>query len=129
MKPKLTDKAVCHAIRRLEKGRGTRVVAEELGVAQRHIQRLWTEHLRPGKARVQRPAGQPVGPDPSEQEILAVLEVHGRKPEGVIRTAMGLRKEGRGISRYKICKIMKSKDLVEDSPQNPGNASGSGMGA
>ena len=116
MKPKLTDKAIRYAIRQREKGRGTRVVAEELGVTQRHIQRLWAEYLRTGKVHEQRPAGRPAGPDPSEQEILAVLDVHGRKPEGVIRTAMRLRKEGHDISRYKAYKIMKSKGLVEDSP-------------
>ena len=116
MKPKLTDKAIRYAIRQREKCRGTRVVAEELGVTQRHIQRLWAEYLRTGKVHEQRPAGRPAGPDPSEQEISAVLDVHGRKPAGVIRTAMRLRKEGHDISRYKAYKIMKSKGLVEDSP-------------
>ena len=49
MKPKLTDKAVCYAIRQPEKGRGTRAVAEELGVTRRHIQRRRAERLRTGK--------------------------------------------------------------------------------
>lgn len=61
------------------------MVAEELGVTQRRIRRLRAEHLRTGKVHVQRPAGRPAGPDRSEQEISAVLDVHG-KPEGVIRT-------------------------------------------
>ena len=97
MKPKLTDKATCYAIRQPEKGRGTRAVAEELGVTRRRIQRLRAEHLRTGKARVQRPAGRSAGHDPSEQEISVVMEVHGRKPEGVSRTAMGLHKEGHTV--------------------------------
>ena len=50
MKPRLTDKAVCHAIRQPEKDRGIRAVAEELGVTRRHIQRLRAERLRTGKA-------------------------------------------------------------------------------
>lgn len=56
MKPKLTDRTIRHTIQQLKKGRGTRVVAEELGVTQRHVQRLWTEYLKTGKAHVQRPA-------------------------------------------------------------------------
>ena len=115
MKPKLTDKAVCYAIRQREKGGGARVVAEELGVTRRHVQRLRAEHLRTGKAHERRPAGRPAGPDPSEQEISAVPDAHG-KPEGVIRAATRLRKEGRGISRHKACKTMKSEGLVGDSP-------------
>ena len=128
MKPKLTDEAICCAIRQLEKGRGTRAVAEELGVTQRHIQRLRAGHLRIGKVHAQRPAGRPAGPNPSEQKISAVMEVHC-KPDGVIRTATKLRKEGHGISHYKAYKIMKSKGLVEYSPAKSSSASGSGMRA
>ena len=116
MKQKLTDRAIRYAIRQLKKGRGTRVVAEELGVTQRHIQRLWAEYLSTGKVHVQIPAGRPADPEPSEQEIQAVLDVHGRKPEGVVRTAKRLRKEGHDISRYRAYGIMKSAGLVTDSP-------------
>ncbi len=70
----------------------------------------------PGREGAQHPAGRPAGPDPSDQEILAVLGIHGRKPEGVIRTAMRLLKEGHDISRHKAYKTMKSKGLVEDFP-------------
>ena len=116
MKPKLTDRSIRYAIRQLKKGRDTRVVAEELGVTQRHIQRLWAEYLKTGKTHVQRPAGRPAGPEPSEEEIQAVLDVHGRKPEGVVRTAKRLRKEGCDISRYRTYGIMKSNGLVTASP-------------
>ena len=116
MKPKLTDRAIRYAIRQLKKGRGTRVVAEELGVTQRHIQRLWAEYTRTGNVHVQRPAGRPADPEPSEQEIQAVLDVHGRKPEGVVRTAKRLRKEGCDISRHRTYGIMKSAGLATDSP-------------
>ena len=116
MKPRLTDRAIRYAIRQLKKGRGTRVVAEELGVTQRHIQRLWAEYLRTENVHVQRPAGRPADPGPSEQEIQAVLDVHGRKPEGVVRTAKRLRKEGHDISRHRAYGIMKSAGLVTDSP-------------
>ncbi|MBI1659000.1 MAG: hypothetical protein IS632_09570 [Thaumarchaeota archaeon] len=62
MKPKLTDRGIRYAIRQLKKGRGTRVVAEELGVTQRHVQRLWAEYLKTGKTHVQRPADRPAAP-------------------------------------------------------------------
>jgi transposase len=116
MKPKLTDRAIRYAIRQLKKGRGTRVVAEELGVTPRHIQRPWAEYARTGNVHVQHPAGQPADPEPPEQEVQAVLDVHGRKPEGVVRTAKRLRKEGCDISRHRTYGIMKSAGLVTDSP-------------
>ena len=62
MRPKLTDRAIRYAILQLKKGRGTRVVAEELGATQRHVQRLWAEYLKTGKIHVQRPAGRPADP-------------------------------------------------------------------
>ena len=115
MKPKLTDRSIRYAIRQLERGRGTKVVAEELNVTQRHIQRLWAEYCKTGEVHVQRLAGRPAGPAPSEREILTVLDVHNRKPEGVVRTAKRLRKEGHDISRYRAYRIMKSRGLVADS--------------
>ena len=115
MKPKLTDRSIRYAIRQLERGRGTKVVAEELNVAQRHIQRLWAECCKTGTVHVQRLAGRPADPAPSEQEILTVLDVHSRKPEGVVRASQRLRKEGHNISRYRAYGIMKSKGLVADS--------------
>ena len=115
MKPKLTDRSIRYAIRQLETGRGTKVVAEELNVTQRHIQRLWTEYCETGTVHVQRLAGRPADPAPSEQEILAVLDVHNRKPEGVVRTSKRLRKEGHDISRYRAYGIMKSKGLVAET--------------
>lgn len=113
--PKLTDKSIRYAIRQLKKGRGTKVVSEELNVTQRHIQRLWAEYCKTGTIHVQGQAGRPANPPPSEQEIQAVLDVHNRKPEGVVRTAKRLRKEGHNISRHRAYKIMKSKDMVADS--------------
>ncbi len=70
------------------------MVAEELDVTQRHIRRLWTEYCKTGTVHVQRLAGRPADPAPSEQEILAVLDVHNRKPEGVVRTSKRLHKGG-----------------------------------
>ena len=70
MKPKLTDRSIRYAVRQPEKGQGTKVVAEELDVTQRHIQRLWAGYCETGTVHVQRLAGRSVDPAPSEREIL-----------------------------------------------------------
>lgn len=48
VKPKLTDRSIRYAIRQLKKGWGAEVVAEELNVTQRCIQRLWAEYRKTG---------------------------------------------------------------------------------
>ena len=48
MKPKLTDKSIQYVIRELKNGRDIGIVAREVRVAQRHIQRLWVEYLKTG---------------------------------------------------------------------------------
>ena len=45
-----------------------------------------------------------------------VLDVHGRKPEGVLRTAKRLQKEGHDISYSRVYQIIKSNGLVIYSP-------------
>ena len=90
---RLTDKAIRYAVRQLEKGKDTKAVAEEINVTQRHVQRLWAKFNRTGSIHVQQPAGRPADLPPSDEEINMVLDVHGRKPEGVLRTARRLRKE------------------------------------
>ena len=45
-----------------------------------------------------------------------VLDAHSHRPEGVLRTTKRLRKKGHDISYSKVCGIMKSNDLVVDSP-------------
>ena len=95
-------------------------------MTQRHIQRAWAEHLRTGKARMQRPAGRHANPEPTEQEILSVLDVHDHKPEGMARTATRLHKKGRGIIHHKTCGIMKSEGPVVDSPAESSSTGRSG---
>ena len=48
MRPKLTDRAIRYIVRQMKKGRRTKDVAEETGVTQRHVQRLWAEYRRTG---------------------------------------------------------------------------------
>ena len=98
MRPKLTDKPIRYIVRQLEKDRDAKVVAEEFDVTQRHVQRLWAEYLKTGTAHIQRPAGQPKGPTLSDREVQMVLDVHQCRPEGALRTAKRLRKEGHDIS-------------------------------
>lgn len=116
MKPKITDKAIRYAITQLEKGKSTKTVAAELGVTQRHIQRLWTEYLKTGEVHTQRLAGRPPTPVPSDEEIRTILNTHKSKPEGYVRTAKRLQRVGHNISCHRVYKIIKSKGMVVDSP-------------
>ena len=113
---RLTGKAIRYAVRQLEKGKGTKAVTEEINVTQRHVQRLWAEFNRIGSIHVQQPAGLPADLPPSYEEINMVLDAHGRKPEGVLRTARRLRKGGHDISYSRVYQIMKPNGLVVDSP-------------
>ena len=54
MQPKLTEKSIRYIIRQLKKGRGTKIVAEEMNVAQRHVQRLWESYRKTGTIPVLR---------------------------------------------------------------------------
>ena len=87
MRPKLSDRSIRYLIRQLEGGRDAKVVAGEVDVTQRHVQRLWAEHLKTGTAHIQRLAGRPKSPAPSDEEVQMVLDAHHRRPEGVVRTA------------------------------------------
>ena len=113
---RLTDKAIRCAISQLEKGKGTKAVAEEINVTQRHVQRLWAEFNRTGSIHVQQPAGLPADLPPSYEEINMALDVHGRKPKGVLRTAKGLREEGHDIIYSRVYQIMKPNGLVIGFP-------------
>ena len=59
MKPKLTDKSTRYATRQLTRGKTTKTASEELGVARRHIQRLWAEYKNTGAAPPARKARTP----------------------------------------------------------------------
>ena len=50
MRRMLTDKSIRYIIRQMEKGRGTKVIAEELNISQRHVQRPWAEYVKTGTA-------------------------------------------------------------------------------
>ncbi len=110
MKPKMTDKSIRYAIRQLEKGRDTKTVAKELNVTQRHIQRLWAEYLKTGVIHTQRPAGRPPDLMPSDETIQTVLNTHKNKPEGYVRTAQRLKREGQNISYHHVYRIVLSND-------------------
>lgn len=49
------------------------VVAEEMKVSQRHVQRLWVEYLRTRSAHIRYQVGQPKGADPSYVGVEVVL--------------------------------------------------------
>ena len=112
----LTDRSMRYIISQMKKGRGTGVVAKELKVSQRHVQRLWAEYLKTGKAHIQGRAGRPKKPPPSDEEVDLVLDTHRRWPDGVQLTVRRLRRAGCNISYARVYAILKSHDLVTASP-------------
>ena len=91
MRPKLSDRSIRYLIRQLEGGRDTKVVAGEIDVTQRHvqllwtkhlktetahIQLLWTKHLKTETAHIQRLAGRPKSHAPSGEEVQMVLDAN-----------------------------------------------------
>ena len=112
----LVDKSVRYIIRQLAKGRSTEVVAEEMKVSQRHVQRLWAEYLKTGTIHVQGRAGRPKGADPSDAEVEMVLDTHRRWPDGVQLTVKRLRRAGFNIGYTKVYRILKSNGRVTSSP-------------
>ena len=51
------------------KVRETSAVAKESKISQRHVQRLWAEYLKTGKAHIQGRAGRPKKPPPSDAKV------------------------------------------------------------
>ena len=116
MKQKLTDKSIRYIIRELKKGKSTKMLSEEINVTQRQVRRLQAEYLKTKTVHIQRPAGRPKSHGPSDEEIKTVLDAHHLKPDGVVRTANLLKREGHNISYYHVYNIMKSNNLVVNSP-------------
>ena len=76
IRPKLSDISIRCLIRQLEGGRNTKVAAGEIDVTQRHVRRLWAEHLKTETAHIQRLAGRPKSPALSDEEVQMVLDAH-----------------------------------------------------
>ena len=112
----LTAESIRYIIRQIQKGKKTKVVAEELNISQRHVQRLWAEYVKTGTAHTQRNVGRPKKPEPSDAEVKMVLETHRRWPDGVQMTVRRLRRDGCDISYARVYAILKSHDLVTASP-------------
>ena len=112
----LTDKSIRYIIRQLKKGRDTKVVAEEMKVSQRHVQRPWAEYLKTGTAHIQGRAGRPKGADLSDAEVEMVLDTHRRWPDGMQLIVKRLRRAGCNIGYTRVYQILKSNGLITASP-------------
>ena len=110
------DKSVRYIIRQLAKGRRIKVVAEEMKVSQRHVQRLWAEYLKTGTVHVQGRVGRSKGADPSDAEVEMVLDTHRRWPDGVRLTVKRLRRAGFNIGYTRVYQIWKSSGLLTCAP-------------
>ena len=116
MKRKLTDGSIRYIIRELKKGKSTKTLSDEINVIQRHVRRLQAEYLKTKTVHIRRPAGRPKSHGPSDKEIKIVLDAHQLKPNRVVRTTNLLKRAGHNISHYHVYNIMKSNDLVVNSP-------------
>ena len=65
----LTDKSIHYIIRQIKKGKGTKIVAEELNISQRRVQRLWAEYVKTGTVHTRGDVGRPKKPKPSDAEF------------------------------------------------------------
>ena len=90
------------------------MVAEELNISQRHVQRLWAEYIKTEK--VQGHAGRPKKHALSNREIEMILDIHRRWPDGVQMTVKRLRRAGCDISYRRVYAVLKSHGLVAASP-------------
>lgn len=80
------------------------MVAKELDVSQRHIQRLYAKYKKTGTIHSQGMPGRPIRPI-SVEETEAVLNVYDRDPVGVLHTVKNL---GNHIIHRRVYHIMKS---------------------
>lgn len=115
MQPKPTEESIRYVIRQLNKGRNSKIVAEEMNVTQRHVQRLWASYRKTGTIPMLGKAGRPKGPEPSEEKVQTVLDAYHCRPEGVLRTAKRLRRDGYDIIYAQVCAILKPKGLITAS--------------
>ena len=116
MKPKLTNRSIRYIIGELKKGKSAKTLSDEVNMIQRRVQRLPAEYLKMKTVHIRRPAGRPKSNGPSDEEIKIVLDAHQLKPNGVVRTVNLLKRDGHNTSRYRVYDIMKSNDLVVNSP-------------
>ena len=72
---------------------------------------MWAEYIKIGVEYQQRPAGR-LKDSALSEEIRVVFDGHHCRPEGVIRTAKRLQKEGHDANLSKVYQVMKSNSLV-----------------
>lgn len=110
------DKSIRYIIRHLEKGRCARMVAEEMNVSQRHVQRPRAEYLKAEAARIQGRTGRPEGADSSNAEVRMAPEAHHRWPDGAHLTAKSLRRNGCSMGYARARRTLKPDGPVTPSP-------------
>ena len=114
MTKRLTAKTIRYAITQCRKGQKTSQIAKEIGVSQRHVQRLYARFCRTESHHAPMPAGRkPILA--TEEEIRRVLDMHAQEPVGVLRTVVNLKTDC-DISYRRAYRIMKDNGLVTASP-------------
>ena len=85
-----TDKSIRYIIWQIQNGIGTRVVAEELNVSQRHVQRLWAKDVKTGTAHTGGHMGRPKKLKTLDVEVEMASDTHRHWPDGVQMTVRRL---------------------------------------
>ena len=105
---RLDQRALKYIISKKGKKRAS-IVAEEMNVSTRWIQKIWQYHTRTGKIPQPKKMGRPKK-TPTPKIIHTVLTKHAARPVGVVRLQKQMHNSK--ISRHIIYKIMKEEGLV-----------------
>ena len=103
----LTDKSIHYIIRQIKKCKGTKIVAEELNISQRHVRWLWVEYVKTGTVHTRGNVGRPKKPKPSDAEFEMALNTHRHWPDVVQMTVRRLRRAGCNMSYVRVYDILK----------------------
>ena len=114
MAKRLTADQIKYAVTRCAGGKRPGMVATELGVSCRHVQRLYAEFRRTGRPHeLRRPGRRPR--DMPDDARRTVLGAHKDGPAGVLHITKRLRELGHVISCGTACRIMKEGKPVTAS--------------
>ena len=111
---RLTSSEISYAIKQCyNKGRSTSVVAEELRITQRHVQRLVARFKRTGTVHVPTRLGRRPTIPPFDMDVKAVLHEYGiGAPLGVVMLTRRLWEKNQIISYGTVYRIMREDGLI-----------------
>ena len=106
----MSPKSILYLISQRKNNVSAATIACSLGITSRSVRRYWKRYCDTGKIPVPGIPGRP-----AKKIKAAVLDIHAKRPAGVVRTTIDL-KEKYNISYSTVYKIMKSKNMITASP-------------